>query len=900
MKSKLKLKNRILSLVLTLAMVVGLMPMTAYAAAKTSVTIADLTYTLTVKSATDKNGNDILSSIEIDLDEKKVGRTGNTVKINSIILYGFGTGFSCEFTDTDCTQGLSVDREFVLGNNSTGYQKAVVTISRSAASHTGGTCTSPTCTRCGMTYDAPHNYNTWKNNGTYHWQECSYDASHTTGYGTCSGGTATCHDLATCSTCNLTYGQVDPDNHVWTKWEHGDSVHSVKHFRTCQYCVDVEQREYCYPQSNCTYKAQCETCKTYLALDLDAHSWGSWESNGDGTHTRICTINSSHTETQSCSGDSSSTCTIEGTCTTCGKQYFNLQAHKLSYTATDCTVTETCDSGCGHTATAALAASDQAYTGSPITTGASVTYSEGWAGDKPQPADGDYSNNTEPGTATVTATVAGYRLTTTFQINAADISGSAVTLTPESGVYNGTAYKPSVSVTYCDIALAENTDYTLSWDQTGFTNADDYTVTVTGKGNFKGTKTAVFKINPADIAEAEITLDQNTFIYDGTEQKPTVTVTWNGVTLTENTDYTVSYENNVNVSRAADLGTVYVVGINNFTGRNEEVFEITRRELTITAEAKEAIVNTELPTYTYKADGLVGGDTLTTEPTLVCNADITVIGTYDITASGADAGSNYSIKYVPAKLTVLTDKAVDAAAGYTEALKDYAPDTVTSADKAALDEMLSEINTFLADETTTDNGKKALEEVKVPLEALLKEINDAAEATNTENISKVEDVTKKNVTPEDKTDLENAKADYEKALETHGSNMTEAEKKAVEDEIKRIDSALKVLSNVEAVEALIGKLPETITKKDKDAVDAADDAYKALSKYEKSLVDKDAKKTLTDAKSDLAKLYKSSSTVPATGDNGELWLWTALLIASSGAAITLIVADRKRRSAAKK
>lgn len=302
-----------------------------------------------------------------------------------------------------------------------------------------------------------------------------------------------------------------------------------------------------------------------------------------------------------------------------------------------------------------------------------------------------------------------------------------------------------------------------------------------------------------------------------------------------------------NVGKYAITGTALDSNYN-VTFVNGE-YEITKREITITVDAKNTVVNTTLPTYTYKVEGLVGVDTLVTEPTLTCNANIALIGEYDITASGADAGGNYSIKYVPAKLTVLTDNAVDAAAGYTEELKDYDPATVTSEDKAELDEMLSEINTILADETTTDNGKKALEEVKEQIEKLIKEINDAADATNTENVGKVENVTPENVTPENKTDLENAKADLEKALEENSGNYTEDEKKAIEDELGRIDDALEVIGNVEAVEKVISKLPsvDTVKPDDEEAIKAITDAqtaYNALSDYEKSLLDEAAKANL--------------------------------------------------------
>jgi len=327
-------------------------------------------------------------------------------------------------------------------------------------------------------------------------------------------------------------------------------------------------------------------------------------------------------------------------------------------------------------------------------------------------------------------------------------------------------------------------------------------------------------------------------------------------------------------------------------------YTITKREITITVDAKNVVVNTALPTYTYKVDNLFGEDKLVTEPTLTSDADITVVGEYIITASGADAGSNYTIKYVPAKLTVLTDNAVDAARGYEEEIKDLDPDTVTSEDKAELTEILDEINTILDDDTITDNGKKALEETKEKVEVLIKEITDAEAATDTENIDKVKDTTSENVKPEDKTDLEGAKDDLEKALEDYGNNMTDDEKKAIEDEIKRIDDALEVIGNVENVEELIDKLPDTIKKDDADAIKAADDAYNALTDHEKTLVDVDAKKALDDAKAALAELNKpADSTSPNTGDNSNMFLWIALLFISGGAVITLTVVDRKKKVA---
>ena len=244
-----------------------------------------------------------------------------------------------------------------------------------------------------------------------------------------------------------------------------------------------------------------------------------------------------------------------------------------------------------------------------------------------------------------------------------------------------------------------------------------------------------------------------------------------------------------------------------------------------------------------------------------------------------------------------TDELIDK---LTEDMDGYSEDTVKSTDKDAIEQIIEDIDALLETENLTNAEKKALEDAKTKAEGLLETIEDAAEATTSENTEKVKDVTAENVTPEDKTDLKNAKADLEKALEDHGGNYTDDEKKAIEDEIKRIDDALEVIGNVEEVEELIGKLPENITKKDEDAIKAADDAYNALTDYEKSLVDEEAKKALDDAKAALAELNKPTDTnSPQTGDNSNMFLWIALLFISGVAVITLTVVDRKRRTANK-
>lgn len=59
---------------------------------------------------------------------------------------------------------------------------------------------------------------------------------------------------------------------------------------------------------------------------------------------------------------------------------------------------------------------------------------------------------------------------------------------------------------------------------------------------------------------------------------------------------------------------------------------------------------------------------------------------------------------------------------------------------------------------------------------LLNTIEETANAFDTRNTGKVENITAENVKPKDKPNLEKAKADLEKALEENSGNYTEEEK----------------------------------------------------------------------------------------------------------------------------
>ena len=229
-------------------------------------------------------------------------------------------------------------------------------------------------------------------------------------------------------------------------------------------------------------------------------------------------------------------------------------------------------------------------------------------------------------------------------------------------------------------------------------------------------------------------------------------------------------------------------------------------------------------------------------------------------------------------------------ADITDSIKDITVDDVKSDDKETIETVIKNIKEELKNDDLTDEEKAELEDEKQKAEDLIKKIEEAIGSTKTDNTDKVKDITSENVETKDKSDLEKAKDELEKALDDYKDNLTDDEKKDIQDEIDRIEKALDVIDKVEKVEDLINKLPENIAKSDADAIKKADEAYNALSKYEQSILDKNAKKKLDNAKSALETLNS-----PTTGDTGKIWMWFALLFVSGGGLLGTTAYRRKRK-----
>ena len=162
--------------------------------------------------------------------------------------------------------------------------------------------------------------------------------------------------------------------------------------------------------------------------------------------------------------------------------------------------------------------------------------------------------------------------TLSFKIKPIDISTCKVKLSATSVTYNGKVRTPSVTVTNAySTKLTKDKHYTVTY-ASGRKNAGTYKVTVKMIGNYTGTKTLSFKINPMDISKCTVKLSATSVTYNGNVRTPTVTITnANGAKLTKDTHYTVKY-----ATGRKNVGTynVTVKMKGNYTGSKTLAFTI--------------------------------------------------------------------------------------------------------------------------------------------------------------------------------------------------------------------------------------------------------------------------------------------------------------------------------------
>lgn len=180
----------------------------------------------------------------------------------------------------------------------------------------------------------------------------------------------------------------------------------------------------------------------------------------------------------------------------------------------------------------------------------------------------------------VTASYNGYTCDVTITVKPDTMTGISITHEPNMSYNSGDKLNLTglvVSAQYASgntVELgsgvyatdpAKNTELTVAEH-----NGKRITVTV---GSFTAETTGVLTVSPANISGASIE-DVGPFEYTGEQIKPEPAVSLNGKELVKDTDYTLSYDNNTNVTTEAKV--IVTAAGTEYTGSAEKTFEITK------------------------------------------------------------------------------------------------------------------------------------------------------------------------------------------------------------------------------------------------------------------------------------------------------------------------------------
>ena len=402
----------------------------------------------------------------------------------------------------------------------------------------------------------------------------------------------------------------------------------------------------------------------------------------------------------------------------------------------------------------------------------------------------------------------------------------------------------------------------LSWgvDENGKLTAN----VVNGKGGDKITfevavasenyNTAVIKV-AASFGAKTVETDKLTvtaegeLTYNGKEQKPVLTVKYDGVTLTEGTDYDVTYPTDL-VSAGEKEAALTFKG--SYEGSAAAKYTVNKAKLTVSGtKVKDKSFNgTAAAEVTVGVfSGAVEGDDVKVTAKGVFSDKNSGTRTVTVTyAIEGKAAANYVMdketESFTAKITPVTAAQLGGSiSGITAA-------NVTSANRGQLQAVIEKCNAALADTGLSTAEKTNIENVKYNAQSIIDRINVANNAANTDSIKATKAITEETVKVEDKTALQQAKTDLNTALTNYKANYTAGEEAALKEQQTRVDEALTVITRVESAAALINALPDDFENAGSNlavSVEDAKESYDKLTDYEKSLIEDPLKNKLTAA-----------------------------------------------------
>lgn len=154
-----------------------------------------------------------------------------------------------------------------------------------------------------------------------------------------------------------------------------------------------------------------------------------------------------------------------------------------------------------------------------------------------------------------------------------DITDCDVTQSSRYGTqYTGHAVAPVITVSYCGRVLTEGRDYRLSITNNVSVGFATYKISGIRSAGFDGAAELSYRIVPRKISTVSCELSETLYKYDGKEKTPGVHLSYSGIALKQNRDYTVSYLDN----KKAGTATVVITGKGNFTGEKKVTFRISK------------------------------------------------------------------------------------------------------------------------------------------------------------------------------------------------------------------------------------------------------------------------------------------------------------------------------------
>lgn len=225
-----------------------------------------------------------------------------------------------------------------------------------------------------------------------------------------------------------------------------------------------------------------------------------------------------------------------------------------------------------------------------------------------------YTNNDKIGTASMTIIGMGSYVgekTASFRITGAALTANTVLVTGiENKAYTGKAWtQNNVALTYkkTDRKLTYGEDYTISYRKNVNKGTATMTFTAANGSAYSGSFSKTFRITAADLTQI-VDMDENAAVksisvpYEKAGAKPAeqIVLTYNGMTLQNGKDYTISYQNNKALAdpAAEKAPTIILKGKGNYAGQKRISFAITPGILT-----KENITITPVIYSDKKAPG---------------------------------------------------------------------------------------------------------------------------------------------------------------------------------------------------------------------------------------------------------------------------------------------------------